>query len=248
MAVAKTKSSEVVDKLNNVLEEGKYADSNSFAMRAILRDCEQVRAVDPAHGWSLLGCYHTLLGDEEEVERCFRASQNLMKSPHACSNYHTNLTNLGFFSRAHAFYKANGNPESGNFSMISLIGFLSGSFQTFVSYYDRAVAMNMELPQYPITQLRRVAELLSRAGWSDEMTTRHMDAAGLILRRHRLLCSEDSQVDVVDEPGVFQGVTCAIPLQMNAEKVFELNMELAAAEEELQVEKSPVFDVMFLSA
>jgi hypothetical protein len=248
MAVAKIKSSEIVDKLNNVLDEGKYVDPSSFAMRAILRDCQQVRAIDAAHGWSLLGCYYTLLGDAEEMERCFRASKDLSNTPIAYSNYHTNLTNLGLFSRAHKFYKASGNPEGGNFSAISLIAFLSGSFHTFLSYYDRAIAMKMELPTFPIAQIRQIVAVLSRAGWSDDKVTKHMDAAGLVLMRHRLLCSEDSQIDVVDEPGVFQGVTCAIPVHLSAEEVFELNMELSAAEEELQVEKSPVFDVMFLPA
>ena len=190
--------------------------------------------------------YYALLGDADQVDRCFRASQGLQDLTMACGNYHTNVTNLGFFFRAHEFYKARGNPEGGNFSTLSMIAFLSGSFETFVSYYDRAAAMNMELPVYPIEKARQVVAVLSAAGWTDEKVTKHLDAAGLVLRRHRMLFSEDAQIDVVDEPGVFQGVTCALPVKLDAEEVFELNMELAATEEELGVEKSPVFDVMFL--
>jgi hypothetical protein len=245
---ANTKSDEVIDKLNTVLRTGKYASSSDFALRVIRRECEQVRSVDPARGWSLLGCYHSLLGEADEVDRCFKASQDLRNISIACDNYHTNLTNLGYFSRAHEFFKARATPESGMFSLMANVAFTSGSFQTFLAFYDGAMAMNMEMPVLPVERARRVAAVLSKAGVSDEQVTQHLDAAGVVLRKHKFFFADDGEIEVADEPGVFSGVTCIFRVNQSAEEVFELNMELSAAEDEMNVERSPAFDVLFFPA
>jgi len=124
----------------------------------------------------------------------------------------------------------------------------SGSIQTFLSYYDTAVAMNMEMAGFPVEEARTAAGVLSRAGLSDEMITHHLDAAGEVLRRHRFFFQEYAEILATDEKELFEGVTCIFRLKLSADEVFELNMELAMVEEEMLIEKSPAFDVMFLPA
>lgn len=243
---AQTKFSEVIDDINKVLHRGDYADPNDFFMRAILRECKRVRDVEPALGWSLLGCYHSLLGEAEQVDRCFKASQDLGHIPVACDNYHTNLTNLGYFSLAHEFFKTRAHPEDGMFTRMAPVGFSSGSIQTFLSFYEKAVAMNIEMPTLPAAKARRASAVLAAAGVSDEDVTRHLDAAGVVLRRHRIFFKEEGEVEIADKPGVFSGVTCIFRLHRTPDEVFDLNMELAAAEDEMEIEKSPAFDVLFL--
>jgi hypothetical protein len=244
---AQTKFSDVIDAINALLYKGEYANRNDFAMRAILRECNRVRDAEPSLGWSLLGCYHSLLGEAEEVDRCFRASQDLGSIPVACDNYHTNLTNLGYFSRAHEFFRTRGHPEGGMFTRMASVAFTSGSIQTFSSFYEKAVAMNIEMPTLPVAKAIRASAVLSAAGVTDEDITRHLDAAGVVLRRHRIFFEDEGEVEVADEPGLFNGVTCIFRLHRSAEEVFDLNMELALAEEEMAIEKSPAFDVLFLS-
>lgn len=243
---AQTKFSEVIDQINEVLSKGTYADPDDFALRAILRDCKRVRDVDPARGWGLLGCYYSVLGDAAEVDRCFRASQDLAHLNVVCENYHANLVNLGYFSRAHEFFKSRAHPKSGMFSGMGRVAFSSGSIHTFLSFYETAVAMNLEMPELPAAKAARAAAVLKKAGLSDEHATRHLDAAGAVLRRHKLFHEQDVRLEVADEPGVFMGVTCIFRLRRSAEEVFELNLELAAEEDEMMVDKSPAFDVLFL--
>lgn len=244
--VAKTRDHDVIERLNIALNEPSYADPNSFEMRWIKRECERVREVEPALGWSLLGCYYSMLGDAAEVKRCFEASWRLEKSSSAVGNYYANLSNLGYFSEAHKFFVEHGRPERGVLSYLAEKN--TGSFQTLVSYFDEAEAKGIVTVDATKNDYRAAARILSQNGVSDVEVARYMDAAGAVLRQHRMFFSDDIQVQVSDVEGVFVGVTCVFRVHRSREEVFDLNIELARAEREMDVQKNPVFDVMFLPA
>jgi hypothetical protein len=248
IAVQTTDYPEVVDKINVLLNSLTYADPDGDAAREILRDCERVRRSEPAFGWSLLSLYYSVIGEPQEADRCFRASQAWENLLVTSENYHASLSNTGFFSKAHQFFEERGRPESGMFSAMAGNALMSGSIQTFVRYFDMAVLMQMEMPKFQIESARAAAALLERTGVSDEQLTRHLDAAGAVLRHHRLFFQEVAELEISDEPDVLIGVTYVFRIKMSSSEVFEMNLELAIAEEEMGIEKSPAFDVVFLPA
>ena len=196
-------------------------------------------------GWALLGSYYSALGDAGESERCFVASLRLCKDSVTHANYHTNLGNLGYFSKAHAHFVEHGRPEAGFLSMMSSFAQTMGSFQTAVAYTKKAEAMGIE-PQVSISQsCQKAAEILEREGVSDEQVARHMDAAGEVLRRRKMFYHDTARIKVANIEGVFVGVTCVFAVTGDPMEVFEMNMELARVEREMDVVKNAAFDVIF---
>jgi hypothetical protein len=242
--VAKTREHEVIDRINVAIDQPNYADPNSFEMRWIKRECERVRDLEPGLGWSLLACYYSMIGDANEVRRSFEASWRLEQSAHACANYYANLSNLGYFSEAHDFFMDHARPEKGRLSQLA--SKTTGSFQALVTYFDEAKAKGFVTVDPVHVDYRTAASVLSRNGISDAEVAQHMDAVGVVMRQHRMFYTGDIQVEVSDIEGVFVGVTCVFRVQRSQDEVFDLNIELAKIEREMNVPKKSVFDVMFL--
>jgi hypothetical protein len=240
-----TRFSDVIEELNGLLELCVYQDGDSFPMRKIKRECERVRDIEAAQGWGLLSCYYSLAGDFGEVERCFSASRRLEKIPVVLENYHSHLSNYGYFSRAHEFFVVEGKPTTGMFSRLALQGFNAGSISTLVAYDELARTLNMDIPESLRARAKEASVILRRANISDEQIVRQLDAVGTVLRNHRIFFEGDAQINSTDMDGVFSGVTYVFRVKRTPEEVFELNVELALCEEELGVQKNIAFDVMF---
>jgi hypothetical protein len=240
-----TRASELIDRLNDFLHQGVYADPGSFQMRAIKRDCEAVRDVEPAIGWALLGLYSALCGDIDKTEQCFNASFRLKYNDSVASNYYVSLGNLGFFTKAHEWLLEIGQPESGNLSSLIPYADHMGSFQTLLALSKHADSIGIIL-QNPLSEsCVQAANILARFGVSDMDVLCHLDAAGHILRKNCIFNPGDIEVDISDIEGIFVGVTCILRIKKTPMEVFELNVELAEAEHTLNVKKHAVFDVMF---
>lgn len=243
--VPETRFGELIPKLNDVLGRGIYADPSSFEMRLLKRGCEEVRNVDPTRGWALLGSYHTLLGDFDESERCFSAALRLDTHPVLRGNYYATLSNLGYFSKAHQYFLEVGQPELGGLSVLNEYVRGMGSFQTAVAFNKAAQSKGITIER-PLDEANvQAASVLAKAGITDEQTVRHMEAVGVVLRRHKLFFDEQVRVNVCDVDGVFVGVTSVVGVNKTAREVFDLNIELATVEDEMGIEKHPAFDVMF---
>jgi len=243
--VPETRSSEIVEQLNEITGRGWYVDGNTFEMRKLRREIEKVRDVNAAIGWALLGSYAAISGDIAEVERCFNASMRLEEITTTHGNYHSTLGNLGYFSKAHQYFRDSGRPETGRFSQISQYAERMGSFQTVVAYDQEAREMNIETPTIHGASVHAAA-VLARAGVSDEQVVSHLDAAGEVLRRHHMFYGQEIEIKVADFDGEFTGVTCVFSVLGSPDEVFELNVALAAVEDEFCVQKHPAFDVIFL--
>lgn len=246
--VPQTRSSELTDKLNNILHRAVFADRNSFEMRALKRECEQVRDVNPAVGWGLLGSYNGLLGDMEEAARCYKASLALANNPIVHRNYYAAMGNLGYFSMAHEYFVEVSKPELGNLSSLIENAESMGAFQTIVQRVEQAEAMNIQPKLQPTNATLKAARVLRKVGLSDEFVVRHLDAAGDVLRAARIFADGDMEVDACDIDGVFVGVTCVLRVDKTALEVFDLNQQLAKAERARSIEKNLAFDVMFKPA
>jgi hypothetical protein len=245
-SVPKNRSSEIIGQLNDISGRGSYVDETTFEMRRIKREIEQVLAMDASVGWGLLGSYVSLSGDLDEVKRCFSASLRLAQDPTTHSNYHACLGNLGYLNAAHQYFVEHGKPQTGMLSALTRYAERMGSFQAVVAYSKEAEEMNIELQFPPSEQSFKVAAVLQAAGVSDDQVVRHMDAAGMLLRKHKMFFGKDIEINFSDVQGEFVGVTCVLNVNKPPQEVFELNVELAMAEIELGVQKHPAFDVMFL--
>jgi len=246
--VPQTRSSELTDKLNSVLHRAIFADRNSFEMRALKRECEQVRDVDPAVGWGLLGSYNGLLGDIEEAARCYKASLALANNPIVHLNYYAAMGNLGYFSMAHDYFLEVSKPELGNLSSLISNAESMGSFQTIVQRVEQAEAMNLQPKLQLNGSFLKAVRVLRKVDLSDEFVVRHLDAVGDVLREAKMFADGDMEVDACDIDGVFVGVTCIFRVDGTALEVFELNQQLAKAERVRSIEKHLAFDVMFKPA
>ena len=243
-----TKNNELNVHLNAAIANGRYFDHTAFAARLLKRECEKVRDVEPFIGWSLLGSYHAIVGDAEESERCFFASMRLVKDAVISTNYYASLVNLGFFSKAHRFFAMSAAPESGMLQLLIPVAQTAGSFQSAVTFARAAQEKGLIGENVTSVRCQQAAALLSRFEISDEHVVQHMDVAGEILRRRKLCANDEPRIDVSDVEDVLVGVTCVLTVPETPAEVFEMNVELAALEEEMGIAKHPAFDVMFKSA
>jgi hypothetical protein len=239
------KHNQVNSKINEVLARVVYADPLSFEMRLLRRECEDVLSVEPFMGWALLGSFFSALGDSHEADRCFSASLRLRNDSVTHVNYYTNLGNLGLFSKAHQYFVEHGRPEQGRFLMMRNFAQTMGSFQTAVAYTREAEAMGIELMEPLAENCRDAAEILASAGISDEDVVLHMDVVGEVLRRRKMFYHDIAKVRVSNVQGVFVGVTCVLAVAASSLEAFEMNMELAQLEREMNVSKHSAFDVIF---
>jgi len=240
-----TRYAEIVDDLNAYLARDVYADAGSWEMRSLKRECERVRDIDAFEGWALLGSYYALVGNLAETERCFNASIALRADAMIYGNYYASLSNLGYFTKSHQFLVENGAPEFGRLSALNNYARRLGSFKTAVSFNEKADAMGLVLHESLPDEYFHAARILKQNNFTDEQVNRHLDAAGEVLRRHALFYHDQIRIDVTDMEGVFVGVTCILDISKNPKEVLELNIELAKVEEEMDVERHPVFDVVF---
>lgn len=248
-ALPHPKTNAIIERINALQAASPYfIDSEKISdmtreFRLIKRDIDDLFNADARSAWEATGAWKALIGDWDGVRDAFRASLTLGDSGTNRMNWVINCLSLGMFSAARSAYADAGKPETGYFGRLYGFGVRAGAIEQTVRFAERAREMNILWDESEMQEVAEANVILREAGVSDEEVSRHLDVAGVVLRRHRLRA--DIHPRVINAEGFFRGVTFAFPVPVSVSEVFEMNMELADEEAQAGVKKDVAFDVVF---
>lgn len=249
-AIAQKTTKDLVAKVNALQEASpKYIDPSSLTQesrewRLMKRDIDALFRVDARDAWEVTGMWHALSADAEGMENAFANSIALGHSETNCLNLMVNRLNLANFSGAQEQYGAVGAPEANMFSTMVIDGFKAGAFQTVAAFIGRLPSMGIDWQDAGLkSDALDAAEILQKAGISDADVAKHLDIAGGVLKGHGIRPKGGPRVTVA--PGFFEAVTFQFEVPVSAKEAFEMNVELAIAEDEAGIPKDVHFDVVF---
>lgn len=248
-ALPAPKTRDIMQRINTLqaaavrfIDSGVISDS-SRELRAIRREIEGLFKADARAAWEALGAWYQLAGDCEGMEDAFRKSLALGDSGSNHINLVVNRLNLGMFSAAQEACAELQNLAPDHIEAAHLAAFRCGALKNAAQFAERAKAMQIKWDDSSAAKLTIAIQMLKNAGVSEAQISSHLDLAGEVLRRHHIRPQVDARVTAAD--GFFNGVTYALPVPVSAEEAFDMNLELAMAEDEAGIKKHLAFDVVF---
>lgn len=235
---------DIIDELNVLRRRGVFMDKSTFAWAQIKRKCENLCKVEAHDGWCALGMLYTIAGDSDEMKRCFENALKLGGSSKIALNYLSSLAALGFHQEALARYEVFGKPETGNFSEGFSLAMGSGGFLALQQNIDRATSMGIDMSDLQVDLVESAASMMVRAGITDDHVARHLEAAGEVLRDHKIF-DVGQPAMMLNDDGDMYGMTMVFFLHREPADIFAFNVALAEKECALAIEKHPAFDVAF---
>jgi hypothetical protein len=252
-AKAQPKTFDLIERMNALQRaEPRYIDTDSLGAssrewRLLRRDVQPLFKVDACSAWELTGMYLALGGDREGMERAFERSFAIGISSTNQSNHMINRLNLGLFSQAQQAFAVAGAAEGGSFSKMVVDGLATGAVNMVAGFAERAREMKIEWDDGGLSDaLKAAVAILQRAGVDDAQIGRQLDIAGNILHNHRVRPEVTPLITAA--PGDFEGVTYRLTVPVTPNEAFEMNVELAMAEDEAGLVKDVAFDVVFEAA
>ena len=247
-AQPQTKTNELIDSLNLLRGSGFYADPNTLAWRKIKRDCERLLDVDPAAGWSVMGMLYATVGNVEETNACFGKALKLANELAFKLNWCSSLSALGYFVQALELLPEVLRPQDGEFNSGIMTGMEIGAFKMMGDQLKVAHEMGVDISALPVGVINEAAAIMDGAGITDQDVANHLEAAGAVLRAHKAFDVLAGDVLTSQIAGGLTGITMVLRVVGTPSEVFQLNKALARKERELQIRKSPAFDVLIASA
>ncbi|SAL22392.1 hypothetical protein [Caballeronia humi] len=211
--------------------------------RAIKREIDALMTVDACSAWELAGAWKGLTGDFDGTEEAFRNSVALGNTGTNEVNWMINRLNLGKFQAGQDIYARVGAPELGQFTLALREGFAAGAIAQAARFIARAEEMQIEWDMEEADDLLQAHAILLDAGIPDEQIASQLDVAGTVLRRLRIRPIIVPLATSAD--GLFHGVTYSLTVPVPALEAFEMNVELAEAENQAGIKKDVAFDVVF---
>jgi tetratricopeptide (TPR) repeat protein len=194
-------SEQVFQEIGAVLRRTtRYLSPDDWDIRRLNKLAEQLVNADEVESYNALATLWQLTGLRNKalayMDKAIRYSSN--------PGFHVSgmiaiLSNLGFFSEALGHFKAWAAPEKGNMTNLWRRGYLCGAFRTMSSYLPKARKMGFDLGGLDIDTATRAANVMGKVGVTDEDVARVLDAAGNVLRAHKLFFAGDGlRVKVFD--------------------------------------------------
>jgi len=248
-SIAQLKTAQILDRIN-ALQTSTSHYFNSSQLTAPVREWREIKneidslmKVDACAAWEAVGAWKSLAGDVTGTETAFANSIRLGNSGSNRENWMINRLNLGLFSAAQSLYAATGHPETGYFTLLLEDGYKAGAIEQAASFIERAREMRIKWDENQVHELTKANAILRHAGISDQQIGRQLDVAGVVLRRHQI--RPNGSVLVTSADDFFSGVTYSLAVPVGAEKAFDMNVELARAEDKAGISKNVAFDVVF---
>ncbi|SAL61869.1 hypothetical protein AWB69_06884 [Caballeronia udeis] len=247
-AIAQLKTAQILDRIN-ALQTSTSHYFNSSQLTAPVREWREINEidslmkVDACAAWEAVGAWKGLAGDVTGTETAFANSIRLGNSGSNRENWMINRLNLGLFSAAQSLYAATGHPETGYFTLLLEDGYKAGAIEQAASFIERAREMRIKWDENQVHEVTKANAILRHAGISDQQIGRQLDVAGVVLRRHQI--RPNGSVLVTSADDFFSGVTYSLAVPVGAEKAFDMNVELARAEDKAGISKNVAFDVVF---
>jgi hypothetical protein len=220
-----------------------YVGLDNLEWRRLTREAVKVRAVEPHMGWALFGMLYARVGDFEQMNRAYRTSLDLLNDETTIANWTANLVSLGFFTEAQELFAQYAHPKKGMFSYLYQVGIIAFSYRQAALYLQIAEGMSMDIGSLSTPMAEAINSFLEAHDVSDAQIAKHFDVAGEIMRKRGIVFSYQTNLTNMD--GLHHGITVAIDVPVSQEEAFDMNIELAMAEEKFQIEKHPSFDLVF---
>src|SRR5476649_1283102 len=152
---------------------------------------------------------------------------------------------LGLYSEARALFLKIGSPSGGHFAFALHAGLDIGSFHSVVEFAAEAKKLGLPMNQDDLAAASEAAAILARAGVTDDDVARHLDAAGIVLRRAGMFSAKSADLYATNIPDIFSGVAMALNVHCDEDELAGLNAALAREEQARHVNRNSVFDVVF---
>jgi len=243
-----TTANDLIGELNKLREQGNFIPKDGLAWTQIYKKIQKLMTVDAAQGWHVQGILYAAAGDVAQMEYSFANASRLDSAINIKRNLFASYASLGLASKGCDLYSVIGVPEFGFFTQLILSALSVGAFQAVNENLKSAQKMGIDMNGLPVQLISESASVLARAGISDEMVARHIDAVGAVLTAHKTLVPKEPVILSNDIENVNSGVTLVFRVYGDAKTIFSYNVELAQMEEEMKVEKSQAFDVVFAAA
>lgn len=252
MSVApQPKSNELIDRLNVLASVPRVLnpmamDGRSLEWRRIRDSLEPLFKVDAREAWAVHGALYSVAGDREEMERGFTNSVKLGWEWHIVHNWLNNRVRLGLLSSAQTLFVQYGDPVEGHFSEMARFGLQSGCIQQAAKFSEQAKTMSIQVNELHDSELLVASKMLAGIGISDADVGMRLDIAGNICLKHGY--HTRVHVHITNASDFFSGVTFALAIPVTAQEAFDLNVELAEAEEAAGIQKHIECEVVFKAA
>lgn len=199
-------SLQVFAEISKVVERTtRYLSPSDWDIRRLDKLAEQLDNANKVEGANARAAIWQLTGDRDIALRHIDYAIEHAEHP---DFYRTCkvvvLANLGYFSEAAHVFKSSSAPEQGNMTNAWPRGYFCGAFRTMKSYLPKATKMQFDLGSLDIDTAERAANVMEKAGVKDEDVARVLDAAGHVLRSHRLFFVGDglkTNVYVLEDSG-----------------------------------------------
>lgn len=245
------KTNELIVRLNALSADPRIidpagSDARAQEWRNVLDALEPLYKVDAREAWAVYGGLHSAAGDRDQMERGFKNSVKLGWQWHVAHNWMNNRVRLGMLSAAQELYVDCGLPTAGHFTEMLGFGYQAGCIQIAAEFSRKANAMHIPMDERAYAELSAAADLLKGVGVTDEDVGKHLDIAGEICLKHGF--ATRVHVHITHSESFFSGVTFAVAVPVSPQEAFDMNIELAEAEEAAGIPKHVECDVVFKAA
>lgn len=226
--IPKLKADSVIDQVNSIiLAATTYLPPDDMVVRRLLREAEDSITASPAAGHSALACVYQLVGDAEKAkhhsDNAIRLSGDLV----FVVNRSSILANLGLASEGQQSFKAVIPPEKGWTKFIWNQGLVLGAYRMMNDALVTARRLMLDLEQIDTQTVERAAQVMEKLNISDADVALILDAAGEILRKHRLFyVGKAPRVDIWDGDGRMPFIRVTFKTSVSQQAAHDMYMEL----------------------
>lgn len=177
-----------------------YADSNTFEVKALLKDADKLTNAVPFAGSLIKAEVHHVCGDVEGFRYWISNARKLGGALHADQSEMIGLGNLGFFSEAAPLYKKVASVPTGQLGTVFGLGLLLTSFAHMIKAAQAAELAQLQLEGIeglPLAQ--KGAAIMTKLELEESQVQAVLDVAGEVLRKHRMFWQQSApEIRVVD--------------------------------------------------
>ena len=244
MLKPKNKIEEVMGEALAADRAGRFFLDADMRWHRWLRDIAPLKEKERGEWDNAAGILYSMVGRFDDAHRCFENSLRIAYSPQVVYNFIQSTISSGQYLRAQELYQHHGHPKMGNFERLIRSGLACGAYAQVLSYIAAARDMGITVPHLRGSP-DEVAEFLLAQKIPDADVALHLEAAGKIAARHRVK-TQLKRVIAGDQKPVMLSILFVVA--KSGDEVFEMNIELAQAEEEMGIKKQLAFDVAFVEA
>lgn len=218
----KTKRSELLVQINNLLLPGKFVDLESPDVSSIMDEIDRLYIADQDSAlWARALMLHLagdMAGALAVLDQC-RTCEPMQRL--------VLLSNYSRCREAQVLYEAHCGPDSGHFTAGVVFGRVAGAFHKLAEFSRRAERMCLSnLDGIRLEEIYMVDQLLTEMGVTDEVSGDLMETAGAVLEEHGLMFrGSGPEIDVFDLPGELRTVHLTYRLSTTGAEAVAIYMD-----------------------